>query len=255
VITDSHSHLYFPDYHADRAAVLDRARAAGVTRQVVVGTDLASSRAALELCAGETGLFPSVGLHPHEAESLGPDLEGELSALARRPEVVAIGETGLDYFRMRSSRAAQRRAFRWHLALARTLAKPVIVHSRDAHAETVELLREASGVRGVMHCFSMGPAELPEYLELGLLVSFSGMVTYRKNDANREAARAVPLEALLVETDCPFLPPEGRRGSRNEPAGARDVLEFVARERGQDWERVARATSANAERLFALPPA
>src|SRR5262245_48875553 len=140
--------------------MLARARAARVARCVVPGTEVATSRAAFELCAKETGLYPAAGIHPHDASGFDERSRAEIEALARRPEAVAVGETGLDYFKEFSPRAAQRANFRWHLELARELDKPVIVHCRDAHAETVELLRSVPGVRGVMHCYTMGVEEL-----------------------------------------------------------------------------------------------
>ncbi len=254
MITDSHSHLYWDKFGRDREQVMLRARAAGVTRQIVVGTDVVTSRAAMELCAGEPHMFPTAGLHPNDAEALDASTTEALEELCARPECVGVGETGLDFFRQRASAAAQQRAFRWQLELARKLSKPVVVHCREAHEQTVEALREVPGVRGVMHCYSMGPDELVPYLELGLYISFSGMVTYPNNNANRAAARLVPHDRLLVETDCPFLPPQSKRGQRNEPAFAREVLEELARERGASLESLAQATSRNAAQLFGLPP-
>jgi len=253
VITDTHAHLYWKSFDADRAEVLARARAAGVERIVVVGTDVATSRAAFELCAGGSGLFPTAGIHPHDAASADDAAREAIRELCSREECVAVGETGLDFFKEFSPREAQRACFRWQLELARELDKPVVVHSRDAHEATVELLRSVPGVRGVMHCYTMGAAELPAYLELGFFVSFSGVVTYPKNEANREAAREVPLERLVVETDCPYLAPQGRRGQRNEPAFVLGVLEELARVRGVALESLAEASSANAARLFGLP--
>jgi TatD DNase family protein len=254
VITDTHSHLFWKSFDADRPAVLRRAREAGVRRMLVVGTDLATSVAAHELCAEDPDLFPTAGVHPHDAEGAAPEVLAEIEALCRGEACVAVGETGLDYFKEYSPREAQRRAFRWHLQLARELGKPVIVHSRDAHRDTAELLAEAGGVRGVMHCYTMGTEELTPYLEMGLYISFSGVVTYPRNEANREAARAVPVDRLLVETDCPFLAPQGRRGERNEPALVADVLAGVAAARGAAPEELALATSRNAAALFGLPP-
>ncbi len=253
MITDSHAHLYWKDFDEDRAAVLERARAAGVTRMVVVGTDVASSRAAFELCADEPGLFPTAGIHPHDAAGAGPAERAAIEALCRRPECVGVGETGLDWFKNHSPRAEQLEGFLWQLALARELDKPVVVHCRDAHVDTVRCLTEFPGVRGVMHCYSMGPEELTPYLEAGLFISFSGVVTYPKNDSNRAAAAAVPLERLLVETDCPYLAPQGRRGRRNEPAHVVAVLEELARVRATSVAELARATTDNATRLFGLP--
>lgn len=252
MITDTHAHVFWSTFDADREEVLERARAAEVSRMVVVGTNLATSRAAFELCAGRSGLFPTAGIHPHDCAEAGPDDYAAIEALARDPACVGVGETGLDLFKEFSPRAQQSESFHWHLELARALDKPVIVHCRDAHDETVALLREFPGVRGVMHCYTMGPDELAPYLEAGLYISFSGVVTFPRNEANRAAARAVPADRLLVETDCPYLAPQGRRGQRNEPALVRGVLEVVARERGTDFEELARATSRNAARLFGL---
>ncbi len=253
MITDTHAHLYWKSYDEDRALVLDRARREGVERMVIVGTDVGTSRAAIELCRGVPGLFPTAGLHPHDATSFDETARAAIRGLCSRDECVGVGETGLDYFKEFSPRAAQRESFRWHLELARELDKPIVIHCRDAHEDTVELLRSVPGVRGVMHCYTMGEAELAPYIELGLFISFSGVVTYPKNDANRDAARAVPIDRLVVETDSPFLAPQGERGKRNEPAFVRRVLDEVARVRAHDPEGLAAVTSANAARLFKLP--
>jgi TatD DNase family protein len=254
MITDSHAHLYWKSFDADRPAVLARARAAGVERMVVVGTDVASSRAAFELCAGEPELFPTAGIHPHDAAGAGAPQRAEIEELCRRPECVAVGEAGLDWFKQLSPRAEQLDAFLWQLDLARRLAKPIVIHCRDAHEDTVRCLAQCPGVRGVMHCYTMGPEELAPYLEAGLHISFSGVVTYPKNDANRAAAARVPPERLLIETDCPYLAPQGQRGKRNEPAFVLSVLAELARVRGEDPRELGRATSANAAQLFGLEP-
>ncbi len=250
VITDTHAHLFDPRFDADREQVLARARETGISRMVVVGTSAATSRAAFELCSGREGLHPSAGIHPHDCAAATEADRAEVERLARAEPCVAVGETGLDYFRELSPREEQRESFRWQLALARELDKPVVVHCRDAHPETVALLREFPGVRGVMHCYTLGPAELAPYLDCGLYVSFSGVVTFPRNEDNRAAARAVPQERLLVETDCPYLAPQSRRGRRNEPCLVREVLACVARERGVELDDLARVTSANAARLF-----
>ena len=254
MITDSHAHLYWESYDEDRGQVLQRAREAGVVRVIVPGTDVASSRAALALAGSEPGVFPAAGIHPHDASEAGEEARREIEELCRRPECVAVGESGLDYFKEYSPRLAQVDSFHWHLDLARRIEKPVIVHCRDAHADTARILAEYPGVRGVMHCYAFGPAELEPYLELGYAISFAGAVTFPKNDANRAAAGIVPREQLLVETDSPFLAPQGRRGRRNEPAYVAEVLECVARVRDEDPAVLARVTSENAARLFGLPP-
>ena len=254
MITDSHAHLYWKSFDTDREEVLLRARAAGVDRMIVVGTDVPTSRAALELCAGQLDLFPTAGIHPHDAEGAGDEQRVEIEALCRRPECVGVGETGLDWFKEYSPRGDQIESFYWHLDLARRLDKPVVVHCRDAHEDTARIVREFAGVRGVMHCYTFGPAELAPYLEAGFYISFSGVITYPPNGANRAAAAAVPTDRLLVETDCPYLAPQSSRGRRNEPAYVREVLEKVSEVRGEALEDLAHATSENAARLFALPP-
>jgi len=252
LITDTHAHVFGPRFDEDREAVLERARAAGVSRIVVVGTDVETSRAAFALCAGRPGLYPTAGIHPHDAAQITDAQRDEIAALCAREECVAVGETGLDWFKEFSPREQQLAGFRWHAELARELDKPLVVHCRDAHEDTARILRETSGVRGVMHCYTMGTEELPAYLDLGFYISFSGVVTYPKNVANREAARVVPLDRIVFETDCPYLAPQGKRGLRNEPALVRLVVEDVARLRGMDAAELARVSSANAARLFRL---
>ena len=252
MITDSHAHLYWKSFDEDRAEVLARARAAGVSRMIVVGTDRATSEAAFDLCARELELYPTAGIHPHDAAGADAAERAAIEALCARPECVAVGETGLDWFKEFSPRAAQLDAFLWQLDLARRLDKPVVIHCRDAHEDTVRCLAQFPGVRGVMHCYTMGPDELEPYLAAGLSISFSGVATYPKNEANRAAAARVPRERLLVETDCPYLAPQGKRGQRNEPAFVALVLAELARVRGEDADELARATSAGAARLFGL---
>ena len=259
MITDSHAHLYWKSFDSDRSEVLARAREAGVGRLVVVGTDLLTSRAAFELAASEWNVFPTAGIHPHDAKgTAGPsgdpsDTRRGIEELCRRPECVAVGETGLDFFKEYSPRPDQLESFAWHLELARTLDKPVVIHCRDAHEATARLIGEFAGVRGVMHCYTFGPNELEPYLEAGLYISFSGVVTYPKNDANRAAAALVPSNRLLVETDCPYLAPQPMRGKRNEPAYVTEVVRTLSEVRGDPFEVVARQTNDNAAALFDLP--
>ena len=252
MITDSHAHVWWDSYAEDRDAVLARAREAGVERMVVVGTDVASSRRSFELAETDAGLFPTAGIHPHDAKDADDAARAAIEELCRRPDCVAVGETGLDYFKEYSPREAQLENFEWHLSLARELGQPVVVHSRDAHEDMVATLARFPEVCGVMHCYTLGARELPAYLELGYSISFSGVVTYPRNDENREAAAAVPQDRLLVETDCPFLSPQGHRGRRNEPALVVRVLETVAQVRGQSVDELAAVTSRNAAELFGL---
>lgn len=253
MITDSHAHLYWKSFDVDRDEVLARAREAGVGRMVVVGTDVPSSQAAFELCADELELFPTAGIHPHDAEGVSEEDRAVIEELCQREECVGVGETGLDWFKEYSPRKEQIDNFYWHLDLARRLDKPVVIHCREAHEDTARIVAEFQGVRGVMHCYSFGPDELGPYLEAGLHISFSGVVTYPRNDANRAAAREVPDDRLLVETDCPYLAPQGQRGKRNEPSFMTETVRTVAEARGAEFDAVARLTSVNAAALFGLP--
>ena len=253
-VVDSHCHVWWDRFDDDRDATLERARAAGVDRMIVVGTTPDTSRAARDLARREEGLFGTAGLHPHDAAAFGHDVCAELEALCAREDCVAVGETGLDWFKEWAPRDDQLASFRWHLDLARRLSKPVIIHSRDAHEDTARLVADVPGVTGVMHCFVMGPDELDVYVEAGLYISFSGIVTFASSTANQEAARRCPAERRRVETAAPFLAPVPHRGKRNEPAFCADTLRFVADLRSESVEDLAALTSANAERLFGLAP-
>ena len=250
---DTHTHLHFPEYAGDRAAVLARARAAGVTGMVTIGTDLAASQAAVALAAEEPDVWASVGVHPHDAAA-GEAALPEIERLARAPRVVAIGEIGLDFFRNHSPRDVQIDVFRRQLDLARRAGLPVVIHCRDAHAEALAILAEArvGEIGGVMHCFSGDVAVARACLDLGLLISLAGPVTYKSARALPEVARFVPADRLVLETDCPFLPPEGHRGQRNEPAYVSLTAARVAALRAEPLDRLAGATSDNARALFRL---
>ena len=253
---DSHCHVFREEFDGDIDETLARAASAGVQGMIVVGTTAATSLTALELSAARDShsvrLFGSAGLHPHEAASFDDDEAAKIRALCERDDCVAVGETGLDWFKEWAPREAQLASFRWHLALARELDKPVIIHSRDAHEDTLALVHEFPGVRGVMHCFVMGEAEMAPYLECGLYISFSGIVTFKGSALNQAAARACPVERLLVETDAPFLAPIPHRGKRNEPAFCSDTLRFVAKLREADPVQLGAVTASNTARLFGL---
>ena len=260
-LIDTHAHLDFSKYDADRPAVIGRARAAGVAAMVNVGTDLVSSRRAVDLAEEYEAVYAAVGLHPHGAKALDGATLGELRELAQRPKVVAVGEIGLDYYRNLSPRDAQRRAFQAQLAWAAKLGKPVIIHDRDAHDEILQALSKwAAGLEnstltgrlGVLHTFSGDLEMAQKAIDLGFYISISGPVTYRNARQLPEIVRALPLDRLLVETDCPFLAPEPYRGKRNEPAYTRLVAERIAKLKGIPFDDLARATTANARRLFEL---
>ena len=255
MLVDSHAHLDFEDYGADREEVIARALAAGVTRIVAVGLwrgpgDFGNAHA---LAAARPALFAATaGIHPHECARVPEADWRRLDELARDPATVAIGETGLDYHYDLSPREDQRRWFRHQVELAEAVGKPVVVHTREADDDTVAILRETRPARGVIHCFTGGPAAVRAYLDLGFHVSVAGVVTFRTAGALREAVRLVPLDRLLVETDSPFLAPVPFRGKRNEPAHVKRVAEEVAAVKGVSFAELAERTTANARALFGL---
>jgi len=251
---DTHAHLHFPEFDADREAMLHRARAAGVRRMVTIGTDADTTRAAIAIAEREGDVWATAGVHPHDAGETDDVALAEVERLAGNPRVVAIGEIGLDFFRNLSPRDAQGRVFRRFIALARRLRKPVVVHCREAHAEVLSILSEerAAEVGGIMHCFS-GDVEIARRcLDLGLVISLAGPVTYPNARALPDVARFVPADRLVVETDCPFLPPQGYRGKRNEPAYLALTAARVAELRGEPLEVFAGRASDNARRLLRI---
>lgn len=249
---DTHAHLHFPGFDDDREAVLTRARAAGVRRMVTIGTDAETSRAAIALAEREPDVWATAGVHPHDAAESDEAALTAVERLAAGARVVAIGEIGLDFFRNLSPRETQERVLRRFLALARRLRKPVVVHCRDAHAEVLAILTEehVAEVGGIMHCFSGDVAIARRCLDLGLLISLAGPVTYPNARALPEVARFVPADRLVVETDCPFLPPQGYRGKRNEPAYLALTAARVAELRGEPLDDLARRTTDNARRVL-----
>ncbi|MEK7837425.1 MAG: TatD family hydrolase [candidate division NC10 bacterium] len=254
-LVDTHAHLHFPEFAEDLDAVLARARAAGVCATVTIGTDRDTNPAAVALAERHPEIYATVGIHPHDA---GAATEADLDALERlareSAKVVALGEMGLDFFRTLSPRDAQERAFRRQIALARALRKPIVVHCRDAHDETLQILagERVDEIGGVMHCFSGDVEVATRCLDLGLLISLAGPVTYKNARAIPEVARFVPEDRLVVETDCPYLPPHPHRGQRNEPAHVAITAARVAELRGTDPDVLGEALTRNAARLFHL---
>jgi TatD DNase family protein len=251
---DTHAHLHFPDFDADRAEMMARARQAGVDRMLTIGTEVPTSRAAIALAQAEPDVWAAVGVHPHDAAEADEATLAEIERLAGAARVVAIGEIGLDFFRDLSPRDVQERVFRHLIGVARRARKPVIVHCREAHPQVLGILGEerAAEVGGIMHCFSGDVAVARRCLELGLLISLAGPVTYPNARALPEVARFVPADRLVVETDCPFLPPQGYRGKRNEPAYLAITAARVAELRGEPLEEFARRSSENACRLLGI---
>ena len=251
---DTHAHLHFPDFDADRAEMMTRARQAGVTRMLTIGTEVPTSRAAIDLAESEPDVWATVGVHPHDAVEADDGVLTEIERLAGAARVVAVGEIGLDFFRNLSPRDAQERVFRHLVGVARRVRKPVIVHCRDAHADVLGILGDerVGEIGGIMHCFSGDVAVARRCLDLGLLVSLAGPVTYPNARALPDVARFVPADRLVVETDCPFLPPQGYRGKRNEPAYLALTAARVAELRGEPLEEFARRSSDNACRLLRI---
>jgi TatD DNase family protein len=251
MLVDAHCHLGDRAFEADRDAVLDRARVAGVGHVVVIGESLAGSERAVTLARGVTGLSATVGVHPHEASSWSAEIEARLRDLLAAPEVVAGGETGLDYHYDHSPRDQQRRAFEAQLALAAELGKPVVVHAREADDDVAAILRTWGDRLPaiVLHSFSSGDAVWEAGMGAGAYFSFSGMITF-KNWTMTGRLAACPPDRLLVETDSPYLAPVPHRGKRNEPAYVREIAARAATLRGESLDVLAQGTTDNARRCF-----
>ena len=282
MLTDTHAHLDYPDFAGDLDAVLARAAQAGVRRIITIGTGIESSRRAVALAEKYPSVYAVVGLHPTNVEAESRGWLDALRGLATHPKVAAIGETGLDYHRLPSEqlssspalsalqaemaedteamivdgsyRSAQAEAFSAQLDLACELGLNVVIHQRDAWDDTLEILKPYAGrVRGVFHCFGNMPDQAQEILAMGHLVSFTGIVTFKNAPVVREVAAMVPVDAFMVETDCPYLAPAPHRGKRAEPAHTRLVAEKIAEVRGTTFENIAAATEKTAEGFFKLP--
>jgi len=257
VLVDSHCHLDFPDFDADRDAVIDRARAAGVDTFVTISTRVSHFATIRALAGGYDRVYCSIGTHPHNAADEPDVTSDDLIGIAADPLVVAIGEAGLDYHYDNSPRAAQRRGFLRHIAAARDTGLPLIIHARDADDDIAAILEEESGKGAfpfVLHCFSSGPDLARRGVALGGMVSFSGILTFKRADALRAIAGAVPVDRLLVETDAPYLAPVPHRGRRNEPAYVVETAKVLADVRGMTADQLAAATTDNFFRVFNKVP-
>ena len=281
MLIDTHAHLDFPEFAEDLDHVLLRAKQAGVERIITIGTTLQSSRKAIQLAERYPQIYASVGIHPNSASQERKDFLSELEEMVKHPKVVAIGETGLDYHRLPSKqagaevsqatfgaasfgtmeveihdeaeKAAQSTVFEQHLELAAAAGKSVVIHQRDSWEDTIELLRKYSTrVRAVMHCFDAGLAQAQEVVDLGHFVSFTGIVTFENASEVREAAKSVPIERIMLETDCPYLVPVPNRGKRCEPAFVRETAAFIANLRRMSLAAFAAQTTQNAQEFFGL---
>ncbi|HVO44587.1 MAG TPA: TatD family hydrolase [Aggregatilineales bacterium] len=261
MLVDTHCHLDFDRYDRDRAEVIARAAAAGVTRIINPAVDLRTGQAAIRLADTYPGVFAAVGVHPNDSATYAEAMIAALEAQARHPKVVAVGEIGLDYYREFSLKTQQFAAFEAQLDLAARLGLPVIIHNRDASMDVVPILEawaktlpdDLKTRPGVLHSFSAPSDAAERVLAAGFYLGFTGPITYKKADDLRAVARMVPLDRLLVETDGPFLTPQAYRGQRNEPAYVRYMAEALAALHGLPDAQVEDITTGNAERLFRLP--
>ncbi len=254
VFIDSHAHLDGPDFDTDREQVIERARTAGLTHLICIGASdgFESNERTLALVDGQNGFYATVGIHPHDAQIVDEPMLNTLETMARHPQVVAIGETGLDYYYDQSPREAQRKAFASFMTLAQKVGKPIIVHTRDAEEDTIQLLKDsqADQTGGVLHCFTGTQALADAAIALGFYISFSGIVTFKSAEALREVARNLPRERVLVETDCPYLAPVPKRGKRNEPSFIVHTVNQLANLWQLDPSEVRAITGNNAMRFF-----
>lgn len=254
-LIDTHAHLELDPLYGDIDGVMERARAAGIGAIVTVGIDPDDAKRALEVAHRFDNVFVSLGFHPHNAKDVGNGGLTVMDQLARDPKVVAYGEIGLDFFRDHSPHAVQRAVFADQLELAKTLDKPVVIHLRDAYKEGMAMLETAAPFPrgGVIHCFSGDESDADKAVELGFHISIPGTITYKNNDRFRSILQTFPAEGILLETDCPFLAPEPRRGRDNEPSLMVYTARKVAEIRGVDEREIARLTTKNAIEFFGLP--
>jgi TatD DNase family protein len=256
MLIDSHAHIQGAEYAADSDAVIRRAREAGVEKIIVVGGagDLSSNEAAVALAQSYPDLYATVGMHPHDAKAVGDEELKRLRQLTANSRVIAVGETGLDFYYNHSPHDTQRNLFARFIDMARETGLPLVVHERDAHREVADLLRAEGGgaVRGVIHCFTGDYEAARNYLDLGFYLSFTGILTFKNAEPLRDVVRRLPLQKIFVETDSPYLTPVPYRGKRNEPAYVRFVAETVAKIKGIDLEEVAQTTTRNVKDLFSI---
>lgn len=253
MLVDSHCHLDFPDFQEDFEAVLTRADEAGIKTMMTICTHVTKFDQVHDIAKAHDHIYCTVGIHPHNADSEPEVSVDELVEMASHPKVVGLGETGLDYFYEHSPRDIQRRQFRTHITAARQLDLPVIVHTRDAEEDTLEILEDEyakAPFKGLIHCFSASDAFAKRVVELGFYISISGIVTFKKAQELRDTVQNVPMERLLVETDAPYLAPIPKRGKRNEPAYTAYTAACVAEIKGVSEEAFAEQSTENYFRLF-----
>lgn len=252
---DSHAHLDDERFDEDRELLINSLIENKIDLVVNIGSDIKTSISSVKLSSEYDNIFAVVGVHPHEAKDVTLNYLDELKNLAKEDKVVAIGEIGLDYYYDNSPREIQREVFIEQIELAIELGLPVVIHTRDANQETFDIIKEATKegqLKGVMHCYSGSVEMALEYIKLGFYISLGGPVTFKKSKVSKEVAKAIPLDKLLIETDCPYLTPEPYRGKRNEPKYVRYIAETIAEIKGISVEELAKATSQNVKDLFGI---
>lgn len=251
-LIDTHAHLDFDDYNQDREEVFKRARKIGVEKIVNIGADLEGSRRAVGLAEKHAFVYASVGIHPHEADTVNEKSLAEIKTLAASPKVKAIGECGLDFYYDNSPREIQKEAFKKQLQLALELELPVVVHSREAAVETLEILDQTADFAEnlIFHCYAYGPAEIEEIIKRDYYVAFGGLITFNSAQPIRDALKKMPLARILLETDAPYLTPAPHRGRRNEPAYLEHIVKKAAAIKGVSAEKMGEITTENAERIY-----
>ncbi len=254
MLSDTHAHLDFPEFDKDREEVLTRARESNIGYIINIGVDLASSRRSCQLASSHKLIFSSVGIHPHYAKTFNQNDLDEISILSKQDRVVAIGEIGLDYYRNFSGKESQKKMFLSLLSLANEKKLPVVIHNRQASEDIFEILKSDFNIEnsGVIHCFCANREYLEKFLDIGFYISFTSNITYQKANDLRELVRYVPDERLLLETDCPFLSPQAKRGERNEPCFVKFLAQELAKIRNIDFESLCRITYDNGKRLFRI---
>jgi TatD DNase family protein len=256
-LIDSHAHIDFPQFAEDREGMLERARAAGVSTLLAIGTGPGPEKldAALPFAEQHDWIYATVGIHPHQAKEVGPQHLDQLASLARHPKVIAWGEIGLDYFYDHSPHDLQRKVFREQMALAKQGKLPIVIHCRQAWSDCLDILDlewRPTGLGGILHCFSSTLEDARRGLDMSFLISFAGNTTYPKAQNLREVAKVLPLANILIETDAPYLAPQAYRGKRNEPAYVGEVAKAIASVRNLSTQTVASATAENFRRFFGL---
>lgn len=254
MLFDTHTHVNAEQFNEDRDEVIQRALEAGVSRMAVVGCDRETIESAIALSEEHDFIYAVVGWHPVDAIDITEEDFQRIEQLAAHPKVIALGEMGLDYHWDKSPKDIQASVFKRQIEIAKRVDLPIVIHNREATEDIIEILKEeaASEVGGIMHCFSSGLDEAKQCLDMNFFISFGGPVTFKNGQLAKEVAKEVPLDRLLIETDCPFLSPHPFRGKRNEPARVKLVAETIAELKGMEFERLAQITSDNANRLFGI---